>query len=64
MAAVSQDADSPSEDWTIERALLLLEQALEIIDHLADRPAIGARLQEVIEEVRELKLPRSASRPH
>lgn len=64
MAAVSQDADGPLEDWTIERALLLLEQALEIIDHWADRPAIGARLQEVIDEVQELDLPRSASAPH
>lgn len=64
MAAVSQNADGSLEDRTIERAILLLEQALEIIDQWADRPAIGARLQEVIEEVQELDLPKSASSHH
>ena len=53
MSAVSQDADGPSEDWTASRAILLLEQALEIIDQWGDSPAIGARLQEVIDEVRD-----------
>ena len=53
MSAVTQDADGPSEDWTAERAILLLEQALEIIDRWGDSPAMGARLQHVIDEIRE-----------
>ena len=53
MSALSQNADGPSEDRTVERAILLLEQALEIIDHWGDSPATGARLQQVIDEVRE-----------
>jgi hypothetical protein len=58
MPAGTQDADDLSEDWTIERALALLEQALEIIDHRTAPPEIGARLQEIIEQVQELKGPR------
>ena len=54
MSALSQDADGPSEDWTAERAILLLEQALEIIDRWDASPAIGARLQQVIDDVREV----------
>ena len=53
MSALSQNADGPSEDWTGERAILLLEQALQIIDHWGGSPAIGARIQQVIDEVRE-----------
>lgn len=53
MSALSQNADGPSEDWTGERAILLLEQALRIIDHWGGSPAIGARLQHVIDELRE-----------
>lgn len=53
MSAVSQDADGPSEDWTAQRAILLLEQALEIIDRWGDSPAIGARLQQIIDDVQE-----------
>ena len=53
MSAVSQNADGPSQDWTAERAILLLEQALEIIDRWDDSQAIGARLQHVIDEVRD-----------
>ena len=60
MSAVGQDADGPSDDWTVERALMLLEQALEIIDHWANCPAIGARLQEVIEGVQDLDAPSRA----
>ena len=53
MSAVSQDADGPSEDWTAQRAILLLEQALEIIDRWGDSPAIGARLQQIIDDVQQ-----------
>ncbi|GAA4747527.1 hypothetical protein GCM10023264_11580 [Sphingomonas daechungensis] len=54
MPAVSQEADDPSEDWTMQRALALLEQALVIIDRWDASPAVGARLQQVIEDVQEL----------
>jgi hypothetical protein len=63
MPAVSQGADGPSDQWTVERALLLLEQTLEIIDHWADHPAIGARLQEVIEAIQHLDAPSRAPSP-
>ena len=62
MPAVNQGADDASEDWSVNRALLLLEQALQIIDHWADTPAIGARLQEVIESVQDLDTPDRARR--
>lgn len=61
MPVGSQGAEGPSDDWTVERAILLLEQALEIIDHWAGSPEIGARLQEIIEQVQELEGPRRAS---
>ena len=57
MSARIQDAVGPLEDWTAERAIRLLEQALQIIDHLGDSPATGARLQQVIDEVREATAP-------
>jgi hypothetical protein len=53
MPAASQGADGSPEDWTVDRALMHLEQALEIIDRWGDCPAIGARLQQVVEEVEE-----------
>ena len=53
MPAASQGADDSSEDFTVERALTLLDQALEIIDGWGDCPAIGARLQQVVDEVEE-----------
>ena len=53
MPAASQGADGSPEDWTVDRALLLLEQALQIIDQWGDCPAIGARLQQVVDEVEE-----------
>ena len=58
MPAGTQDADDRSEDWTIERALTLLEEALDIIDRREAPPEIGARLQEVIEQVQALHAPR------
>ena len=61
MPAANQDADDPAQDWTVARALLLLEQALEIIDAWGDRPAIGARLQHVIDDVQALAPPSSPS---
>ena len=54
MPAAGQGADDlPEEDWTVERALVLLERALDIIDRWGDCPAIGARLQQVVDELEE-----------
>jgi hypothetical protein len=44
----SPDSEGPQER-TVERALLLLEGALQIIDDWGDCPDIGARLQHVID---------------
>ena len=61
MPAANQGADDPAQDWTVARALLLLEQALEIIDAWGNSPAIGARLQHVIDDVQALEPPTAAS---
>ena len=53
MPAASQGADDSSEDLTVDRALALLEQALQIVDRWGDCPAIGARLQQVVDEVED-----------
>lgn len=53
MPAASQGADDSPENWSVDRALVLLEQALEIVDRWGDCPAIGARLQQVVDEVEE-----------
>lgn len=53
MPVANRGAQDLSDDWTIDRALQLLEQALEIVDHWGDCPAIGARLQQVVDEVEE-----------
>jgi hypothetical protein len=49
----SPDAAGPNEDRTVERVLLLLSDALKIIDDWDDCPDIGARLQHVIDCVEE-----------
>jgi hypothetical protein len=49
----SPNAGGPQENRTVERALLLLEDALQIIDEWDDCPDIGARLQHVIDCVDE-----------
>ena len=53
MPAASQGADDRSDRWSVDRAILLLEEALEIVDHWGDCPAIGARLQQVVDEIEE-----------
>jgi hypothetical protein len=53
MPAATQGAQDSPGHWTAERALELLEQALEIVDHWGDSPSIGARLQQVVDEVEE-----------
>ena len=49
----SPNAGGPQENRTVERALLLLEDALQIIDEWGDCTDIGARLQHVIDCVDE-----------
>lgn len=49
----SPDSNGPHEDRTIERVLLLLGDALQIVDDWEDCPEIGARLQHVIDCVGE-----------
>jgi hypothetical protein len=49
----SPNASGPQEDRTAERVILLLEDALQIVDHWGDCPDVGARLQHVIECVEE-----------
>jgi len=49
----SPDAAGPNQDRTVEHVLLLLGDALSIIDDWDDCPDIGARLQHVIDCVDE-----------
>ena len=49
----SPNAGGPQEIPTVERARLLLEDALQIIDEWGDCTDIGARLQHVIDCVDE-----------
>lgn len=53
MPASMHKAD-PSPGCALERALALLNEALDILDDTADRPDIGARLQHLIEALREM----------
>lgn len=53
MLAPSNGADDVPDPWSVDHAAALLEKALEIIDHWDDCPEIGARLQQVIEDVKE-----------
>jgi hypothetical protein len=51
LKAHAGDSDRP-QNQTIEHVLALLEQALTILDERDSPPHIGARLQEVIEFLR------------
>ena len=53
MAAAGQDADRSSGEERVDRALALLGEALQIIDELGDAPDLAARLDEVIERLKE-----------
>lgn len=44
MSAATQEAHSPSGEERVARALLLLREALEIIDSLGEHPELGAIL--------------------
>jgi hypothetical protein len=53
MAAANRDAGPASDQAPIERALSMLVEALEILDAEVVPPEVGARLQAVIDELRE-----------
>lgn len=53
MPASMQDVERLPRCVQVERAINLLNEALNIVDDLADRPDIGARLQHVLETLRE-----------
>ena len=48
-----QDESGAPRDQSVERALALLAEALEIVDGLNMSPEIGARLQEAISALEE-----------
>ena len=53
MAAANRDASPASDQAPLERAMSMLVEALEILDAEDVPPEFGARLQGVIEELRE-----------
>ena len=53
MSAASQDADRSSREDQVDRALSLMDEALEILDNLSDVPELAARLDEVVERLKE-----------
>jgi hypothetical protein len=52
MPAASKEADGSSRHQRIARAILLLDEALQIIDDLEDLPELGARLHGLIDELK------------
>ena len=53
MPASMQDVDPVPRCVEMQRAIHLLNEALDIIDDVADRPDIGARLQHVLDSLRQ-----------
>lgn len=53
MTAAAQEPDGSTGGVSVERALALLEEALQILDALGDCPEVGARLQHIIEALEE-----------
>lgn len=53
MPASMQEVDRLPRCVQMERVIALLSEALNIVDDLADRPDIGARLQHVLESLLE-----------
>lgn len=54
MSAATQEAQSSFGEERVARALLLLREALEIIDSLGGHRELGARLNEDIESLTEV----------
>jgi hypothetical protein len=55
MSAAHQDANRPSRDDQINRALSLMGEALNILDDLGDVAELAARLDEVVERLKQHK---------
>ena len=53
MPAASPEADGSLRQQRIQRSILLLEEALQIIDELEDFPEIGARLHGLVESLKD-----------
>jgi hypothetical protein len=53
MPASMQDVDPLPRCAEMQRAIHMLNEALDIIDGVADRPDIGARLQHVLDSLRQ-----------
>lgn len=53
MPAATQGADDSSRDERIRRAITLLSEALSFLDELEEFPELGARLQGLIEDLRD-----------
>jgi hypothetical protein len=53
MPASMQEVDRMPRSVQVERVITLLNEALDLVDDLADRPDIGARLQHVLDSLRE-----------
>lgn len=53
MSAVHQDAIRSSREDQVDRALSLMGEALNILDDLSDVPELAARLDEVVERLKE-----------
>jgi hypothetical protein len=53
MPASMQDVDPLPRYVEMQRAIHLLSQALDIIDDVADRPDIGARLQHILDSLQQ-----------
>jgi hypothetical protein len=51
--ASTQEAGRSPHYTRLDRAIALLSEALTIIDDIAERPDIGARLQHVLDELRD-----------
>jgi len=51
--SAGQDSSGAAGDQSVERALALLAEALEIVDALNLSPEIGARVQEAISALEE-----------
>lgn len=49
MRTSGPQADSPFREERLRRSIALLQEALELLDELADYPELGARLSGVIE---------------
>ena len=53
MSAATSDGDRSTDDERVARLIILLEQAIGIVDELGDWHDVGARLYEVMDAVHE-----------